>query len=46
LQMQLAQMDNAIRQQGLNSQNDQFAANLGFNYADRSAYYDLARRGL
>jgi len=45
LQAQLAQMDNAIRQQGLTSQNDQFAANLGLQVADRSAYWDALRRG-
>lgn len=31
---------------GLGSQNDQFTAQMGFNTADRAAYYDMLRRGL
>ena len=34
-----------LRQQGLNSQNDQFAARLGFDTADRGSYWDWIRSG-
>lgn len=34
-----------LRQQGLNSQNDQFAARLGFDRDDRGSYWDWIRSG-
>lgn len=46
LQRELSLLDNALRQQSINSGNDQFSAQLGFNYADRSSYWDALRRGL
>lgn len=46
LQRELGLLDNAFRHQSLQSNNDQFAAQLGFNYADRSNYWDSLRRGL
>jgi hypothetical protein len=46
LQRELALLDNALRSQQMGYNNDQFAAQLGFNHADRSRYYDLLERGL
>lgn len=46
LSQQLGQIDAALRLQGLNSSNDQFVAQLGFNQADRSSYWDAIRSGL
>ena len=38
--------DLGLRQQQLNSNNDQFTSRLGFDTADRSAYWDALKSGL
>lgn len=39
-------LGNQLGWANLNSNNDQFAAQLGFNTADRASYWDALRRGL
>jgi hypothetical protein len=46
LQRQLGLLDAQIRQQALDSQNDQFAANYNLNSTDRANYWDALRSGL
>jgi hypothetical protein len=46
LQRYLGELDNAYKQNALTSENDRFASQLGFNYADRSSYWDALRRGM
>lgn len=45
LQDKFGTLDANARQQTINSGNDQFAAQLGFNQADRSNYWDWLRSG-
>lgn len=46
LQQQLALLDNALKQQSINSGNDQFAQTFGLNAADQAWYHDAVSRGL
>lgn len=45
LERELGLIDASIRQQTLDSNNDQFAANLAYNTADRSRYWDAYYNG-
>lgn len=46
LQRELGLIDAALRQQGLNSGNDQFLASLGLQATNQSNYWDAIRSGL
>lgn len=46
LQRELGLIDANLRQQGVTNQNSQFMDQLGFNSADRAAYWDAVRRGI
>ena len=46
LQQELGQLDAALRQQQINSGNDQFLATLGLNTANQNSYWDAVRSGL
>jgi hypothetical protein len=46
LQRELAQLDAALRQQQINSGNDQFLANLGLQSENQNNYWDAIRSGL
>lgn len=45
LQRELAQIDASLRQQQINSNNDQFNARLGLDAEDRANYWDWKRSG-
>jgi hypothetical protein len=44
MQNELGLIDANLRQQGITSGNQQFAAQFGLNAADRANYWDMARR--
>lgn len=46
LQQQLGLIDANLRQQGINSGNDQFSATLGLNTQNQANYWDAIRSGL
>jgi hypothetical protein len=46
LQHELGLLDAQLKQQGIQSQNDQFFADLGFRSQDRGNYWDAIRSGL
>lgn len=46
LQEELGLIDANLKQQGLNSQNDQFLANFGLNQNNQNQYWDAVKKGL